>query len=104
MTGAPWSLHEGGASLSVRLTPKSSRDEIAGIERLADGRAVFKVRVRALPEDGKANEALIRLLAKALRLPASAVQIESGATSRVKILRLEGDPAGLALSLKSLCS
>ncbi len=62
-----------------------------GIERLADGRSVLKARVRALPEAGAANAALIRLIAKALGLPASAVSLELGATSRVKTLFLKGD-------------
>jgi uncharacterized protein YggU (UPF0235/DUF167 family) len=86
------------------LTPKSSSDETGGIECLADGRTVLKVRVRAAPEASKANEALIRLIAKALGLPASAVKIASGATGRVKTLRLEGDPASLAGGLGRLCS
>jgi uncharacterized protein len=51
----------------ARLTPKSSRDEIGGIEQLAGGRAVLKVRMRAVAQDGEANAALIRLLAKGLR-------------------------------------
>jgi uncharacterized protein len=46
-----------GIMLPVRLTPKSGRDEIAGIEAFG-GEAVLKARVRALPEDGRANEAL----------------------------------------------
>jgi len=46
------------------LTPKSARDEIGGIEELADGRTVLKVRVRAVPQDGEANAALQRLIAK----------------------------------------
>jgi uncharacterized protein YggU (UPF0235/DUF167 family) len=73
------------------------------MECLADGRLVLKVRVRAVPEDGKANDALVRLIAKALRLSASAVQIGSGATGRVKVLRIEGDPGAVAAGLTSLC-
>ena len=82
--------------MSVRLTPKSSRDEIGGIERLADGRTVLKVRVRAVPQDGEANAALISLLAKALRIAASAVRIEAGASGRLKSLHLDGDAGTLA--------
>ena len=56
--------------LPVRLTPKSGRDEIAGIEAFG-GEAVLKARVRALPEVGRANEALERLVARWLKVPPS---------------------------------
>ncbi|HUB63688.1 MAG TPA: DUF167 family protein [Methylocella sp.] len=91
-----------GLVLSVRLSPKSSRDEIAGVEELADGRTVLKVRVRAVPQDGEANAALQRVLAKALHISASAVRIESGASSRLKTLHLEGDAKTLAAGLARL--
>ncbi len=48
----PWSAVAGGIALSVRLTPKGGRDGIDGIEILADGRPVLKVRVRAAPSEG----------------------------------------------------
>jgi uncharacterized protein YggU (UPF0235/DUF167 family) len=85
------------------LTPKSSRDGIDGIEHLADGRAVLKILVRALPEAGAANDALIRLLAKTLALPASAITLQFGATSRLKSLRLVGDASVLAARLTAIC-
>jgi uncharacterized protein YggU (UPF0235/DUF167 family) len=78
--------------LTVRLTPKSSRDEIEGTGQNADGAEFLKVRVRAVPQDGEANAALTRLIAKALRLPPSSVRIESGAAGRIKTLVLNGDP------------
>lgn len=102
MSNKPWSLRPDGLILSVRLTPKSSRDEIDGLETLADGRTVLKVRVRALPQEGEANEALQRLLAKALHIPASSVQIEAGASGRVKTLHLKGDAGTLAEGLARL--
>ena len=88
----------------MRLTPKSGRDEISGVEQLADGRMVLKARVRAVPQDGEANEALIRLLAKALHLSARAVRIESGASSRLKTIHLQGDAGTLATALTQLLS
>ena len=99
---APWNLRGGDVLLSVRLTPKASRDEIAGVARLADGRSILKVRVRAAPEDGKANGALRRLVAKTLGVPARAVRLEWGAGGRVKTLCLQGDVARLMGRLERL--
>jgi uncharacterized protein YggU (UPF0235/DUF167 family) len=81
--------------LSVRLTPKAAHDRIDGAEVRADGRAVLKARVRAVPEAGKANEALLQLLARSLDLPARALSLASGSTGRVKTIRIAGAPAGL---------
>jgi uncharacterized protein (TIGR00251 family) len=88
----PWRERDGCLALTVRLTPKSARDEIEGVGLLSDGRPVLKARVRAVPEDGAANAALIKLIAKALRLPAAAVRLESGGASRLKTIVLTGDP------------
>jgi uncharacterized protein len=95
----PWIERADGVVLAVRLTPKSSRNEIVGIEHLSDGRAVLKARVRAVPEAGAANEALIRLLAKSLSLAPSGLRLESGGTSRVKTIHIAGDRAALAAKI-----
>jgi len=100
----PWSFRADGLVLSVRLTPKSSRDEITRVETLSDGRTVLKARVRAVPQDGEANAALVRLLAKALHISASAVRIEAGASGRLKTLHLQGDAEILAAGLARLSS
>jgi uncharacterized protein len=93
MAEPPWSAESGGVTLWLRLTPKGGRDAIDGIETLSDGKSVLKARVRAAPEDGRANAALIELIAKALSAPKKAVTIRSGETSRVKKLFVAGDPA-----------
>jgi uncharacterized protein len=104
-SGAPfWSRRADGIDLHVRLTPKSSRDALEGVETRADGARALKARVRAVPEDGKANEALIALVAKCLKVPASRIRLTSGATSRQKTLFLEGDPDALAERLLALVS
>ncbi len=100
----PWSPRGGALVLSVRLTPKSARDEIGGIDRLADGRPVLKVRVRAVPADGEANAALVKLISKSLRLPIAAVRLESGTTGRVKTLLLTGDANALATALAAVAA
>ncbi|MCR9136821.1 MAG: DUF167 family protein [Alphaproteobacteria bacterium] len=81
----------GGLSLCVRLTPKSSRDGFDGVGHGADGRIFVKARVRAAPEKGKANKALIALLAKRTGLAATRITLTSGATSRLKTLLVQGD-------------
>ncbi len=88
--------------LSLRLTPKSSRDTIETIETLSDGRSVLKARVRAVPEDGKANDALLRTLAKALDVPVRSLSLSSGATGRTKVIRIEGAPEPIVARLKTL--
>lgn len=87
-TARPWSVAGDCVQIIVRLTPRGGRDAIEGIETLADGRSVLKVRVLAAPTEGEANAALVALIARHLRLPASRVAIAQGATARVKTLRI----------------
>ena len=74
-----WSPAPGGVTVTVRLTPKGGRDSIDGVETMSDGRAVLKARVRAAPHEGAANDALVRLLAKALGVPPRGVEVTGGA-------------------------
>jgi uncharacterized protein (TIGR00251 family) len=73
---------------AVRLTPGASADRIDGWDVDAGGRPVLKVRVRARPVEGEANEALIKLLAKALGVSKSAVVIQRGGQSRNKMVEI----------------
>ncbi len=102
MGARPWSASAHGLSLAVRLTPKGGRDAIDGIEALADGRAVLKVRVRAAPSEGEANAALVRLLARSLGLPTRAVVIAAGTTARIKRIAIDGDAVLLSAKLEKL--
>ncbi len=88
--------------MTVRLTPKSGRDAIDGIERLSNGQTVLKVRVRAAPMEGEANAALARLLGKALGVPPSRVAIVGGATSRIKRVKISGNAAPLSAALEKI--
>lgn len=81
--------------MQVRLTPKSSADEIIGLEDHA-GELVLKARVRAVPERGRANAALEALLARWLKLPPSSVSVAQGGKSRLKQVAIEGDAERLA--------
>ncbi|MBT4126865.1 MAG: YggU family protein [Chloroflexi bacterium] len=76
--------------ITVRLQPRASRDEILGLN---DDDAL-RVRVKAPPIDGAANEALVKLLAKALGVRKGSVRLVSGATARNKIIEVEGLTAG----------
>jgi uncharacterized protein (TIGR00251 family) len=71
--------------LSVRVSPGAKRDEITGWRG-----DVLRVRVRAAPEKGKANEAVCALLAQALGVPSHAVRVELGHTVRDKVLSVDG--------------
>jgi uncharacterized protein len=97
-----FSVHSGHLRLSVRLTPNAGRNSVDGFETVADGDVYLKARVTAVPEDGKANKALVALLSKTLRVPKSAIGIVSGETARKKILRIDGDPEDLSNRLRTL--
>lgn len=84
-----------GVVLKVRLTPKSSTDEIIGLEDYA-GELVLKARVRAIPEEGRANSALEALIARWLKLPPSSVSVAHGGKSRLKQVAIDGDDERLA--------
>lgn len=91
-----------GISVALRVTPRGGLDAIDGIETLANGRSVVKVRVRAIAEGGEANRAVTELLARALRVPKSHVRVLSGVTSRLKQVAVDGDPKTLGDALHAL--
>ena len=98
----PWRYSPAGVSVSLRVTPRGGRDAIDGVEALADGRRVVKVRVRAIAEGGEANRAVTELLAKSLGVSRTSVRLLSGATSRIKQIAVDGDPRKLGEALRNL--
>src|ERR1700759_4440794 len=100
----PWRYSTAGISVSLRVTPRGGRDDIDGVETLANGRSVVKVRVRAIAEGGEANRAVTELLAKALGVPKGSVRLLSGTTSRLKQIAVDGDPKRLGEALRSITS
>jgi uncharacterized protein (TIGR00251 family) len=88
-----------GLRLTVRVQPGARRTELGGPVALAGGRSALKVRVTAAPEGGKANAAVIALLAKTWRLPKGAFEIVGGRGERTKTLLIAGDPAALEARL-----
>lgn len=101
-TTPPWRPLAGGISVALRVTPRGGRDDIDGIETLSDGRSRVKLRVRAIADGGEANRAVTELLAKALGVPKARVRLVSGATSRLKQVAIDGDPAVLGEALRAL--
>src|ERR1700679_1858821 len=98
----PWRYSTEGISVALRVTPRGGRDAIDGVEVLANGRSVIKVRVRAIAEGGEANRAVTELVAKALGVTGAKVRILSGTTSRLKQIAVDGDPAKLGAALREL--
>lgn len=76
-------MPDGSLRLAVRVQPKASRNQVDGLHGEA-----LKLRVTAPPVDGKANEAVIRFVAKLLGVAPSTISIASGETSRDKVIRL----------------
>lgn len=93
---------EGSIDFAVRLTPKAGQDAIDGAWNGPDGREVLAARVRAAPDKGAANEALLRLVARELGVPRSAVELRAGGTQRLKRIRVRGNATSLAAELRRL--
>ena len=86
--------HQGKVSLSVRVSPRASRNAIEG-----EHQGALKVRLTAPPVDNRANEALRRLLAERLNVPVSAVRIVAGEKSRTKRIEIAGVTRAQVLAL-----
>lgn len=86
-----------------RLTPKSSKEAVDGVVETPDGPA-FQARVRAIPEDGAANRALEELVARWLGVAKQSVSLAKGGKSRLKSLRISGDPDELERRLQDRIS
>lgn len=73
------------ATVSVRVVPRSSKEGVAGFEG-----GVLRIRLNAPPVEGKANEALVRFLSKALGVPKSRIALVAGEKGRNKVVRVDG--------------
>lgn len=99
--GRAWRTAGGATLLRVRLTPRAAHEAIDGMMQTGEGPAL-SARVRAVPEDGAANAALERLVAARLGMARRDVAVASGLKSRVKTLRIGGDPAVVEAALLRL--
>jgi uncharacterized protein YggU (UPF0235/DUF167 family) len=102
MTATFWQATATGVTLRLRVTPNAGRDAIDGVETRADGETVLRLRVRQAPDKGRANAAVVALIAGALAVPKSRVTLLAGATARLKTFAVAGDPAALAERLRAL--
>jgi uncharacterized protein (TIGR00251 family) len=82
-----------GVRVAVRLTPRGRADRLLGIAHLSDGAAVLKVSVTAPPAEGRANDALLQLLAREWGVPRRDLAIVGGLKSRSKTVHIAGEPA-----------
>jgi uncharacterized protein (TIGR00251 family) len=88
-------------TLAIRVTPRSARPGIGGWRAASDGREELEVRVAEAPADGAANDAVIKVLAKALAVSRSELSITSGAASRHKRIAIPFDAAEARKRLKA---
>jgi len=75
-----------GDALAVRVLPRSRKNEILGLQ--SDGR--IRIRLKAVPEGGKANQALIEFLAAVVQVPPSSIHIITGTSSQNKLVLFDG--------------
>ena len=88
-----------GVRVAIRLTPRGRANRLDGIAHLSDGAAVLKVSVTAPPADGRANDALLQLLAREWSVPRRDLAIVGGLKSRSKTVRVAGETSLLLLRL-----
>jgi uncharacterized protein YggU (UPF0235/DUF167 family) len=81
---------DGAIRFAVTVRPRGGRDAILGLAPDGEGGVAIRLAVKAAPEDGKANAAVIALLAKALGVRRADLSVQSGATARRKLMRLAG--------------
>ena len=100
MSDGPLRLAHDGLRVTIRLSPRAKANRLLAITA-AEGGRVVKASVTAPAEGGRANEALLQLLARAWRLPRSDLSIVAGITSRTKTVRVAGDPHQLIARLSA---
>lgn len=101
MTG-PYQTQSAGVLIRVRVTPNATKDRVAGLWLGPGGEARLAVRVTARPDKGRANKAVLKLLAKTLALPKSALSLTGGEKDRLKTVAVEGDPREIGAKLEAI--
>jgi uncharacterized protein YggU (UPF0235/DUF167 family) len=93
-----------GIRLRLRVTPKSRREGPQGFVATAEGDWALKLGINAAPEDGKANAAIVALLAKHLPVAKAAISVAAGAKDRRKLVDIRGQPPELVAALEAWLS
>lgn len=96
----PFLAIAGGIRVRLKVTPKAKRAGIGGVLAEPDGKQALKVAVTAAPEAGKANEAVIALLAREWGVAKSGISVVTGATDRRKVVEIRGPSAALLAKLQ----
>ncbi|MEX1035179.1 MAG: DUF167 family protein [Sneathiella sp.] len=91
----PLRLRDDGVLLDIRLTPGTAHNRIEGVFVDGEGQPCLKVKVTAIPENGKANAALVKLMSKSTKHGRGTFEIVSGKLDRNKTLLVRGDPAAI---------
>ncbi len=99
MSHGPVAAAPGGVRLAIRLSPRARASRIDGVVHRDDGSQALKISVNALPSEGRANAALLQLLAKELGMPQRDLTLVSGMTSRNKTVHVAGDSQALLARL-----
>lgn len=100
VTPSPFGAAPGGLKVRLRLSPKASANRITGLQDDGQGGALIKASVTMVPEGGKANAALIKLLAREWRLAKSNIEIIHGTTGRNKTVFVAGNTEQLLNKLQ----
>lgn len=98
---SPFLASSEGVRVTVRVQPGAARSGIDGVCRLANGATVLKVRISERAQQGKANAAVVELLAKSWKRPKRDLMLLAGKGSRQKTLLIAGDAADLLPALES---
>ena len=96
----PFRVAADGVRIRLRVQPRARRNRAGGLADEADGGVALKVAVTAAPEDGRANAAVVALLAEEWNVPKTTLTVVAGATDRRKTIHLQGDPRRLMQTLQ----
>ncbi|MAZ04674.1 MAG: YggU family protein [Sneathiella sp.] len=91
---------DGGVLLDIRLTPNAAHNRVEGVIIDGEGRPRLKIKVTAIPENGKANSALVKLMSKSTKRGKGDFEIISGKLDRNKTLLIKGDPVPVEAEIR----
>lgn len=102
MEAASFQIVDDDIRLRLRITPGARKPGFESDMPDADGRPLSRLKVRAKPQDGAANDDVVRTIAEAVGRPPSSVIIEAGHTARIKTVRIRGEAQAVARRLKEI--